>query len=166
MSRVLLTGATGFIGRRAVAPLLAAGHDVHAVTSRAERSGDERVSWHRADLLAGADVVREVAPEVLVHFAWYVEPGRFWTAPENVRWVEASLAALRAFAEGPGRRAVMAGTSAEYDWGAADRSCHERATPLRPATLYGAAKRGLHGVAERYAEQAGFELAWGRIFFV
>ena len=44
--------------------------------------------------------------------------------------------------------------------------CHEQRTPLRPATLYGAAKHALHTVAARYAEQAGFELAWGRIFFV
>ena len=44
--------------------------------------------------------------------------------------------------------------------------CHEQRTPLRPATLYGAAKHALHTAAAPYAEQAGFELAWGRIFFV
>jgi nucleoside-diphosphate-sugar epimerase len=166
VSRVLLTGATGFIGRHALAPLAAAGHELHAVTTREEPRGEDRVTWHRADLLRSADVVAEVAPELLLHLAWYVEPGRFWTSPVNVRWVEASLAALRAFAEGGGKRAVLAGTSAEYDWHAAEERCHEDGTPLRPATLYGAAKHALHCVAERYAEQAGFELAWGRIFFV
>ena len=95
-----------------------------------------------------------------------MEPGRFWTAPENVRWVEASLALLRAFADAGGRRAVIAGTSAEYDWTPRSERFHEERTPLRPATLYGAAKHALHTVAARYAEQAGFELAWGRIFFV
>jgi nucleoside-diphosphate-sugar epimerase len=163
-----------------VGPLLEAGHEVHAVSRRAEPRGDgpravaagatptldERVTWHRADLLESADVAAEVAPELLLHLAWYVEPGRYWSAPENVRWVEASLALLRAFAHGPGRRAVLAGTSAEYDWDAVGGRCHERNTPLRPATLYGAAKHGLHSVAERYAEQAGFELAWGRVFFL
>jgi nucleoside-diphosphate-sugar epimerase len=110
--------------------------------------------------------VADVAPEVLLHLAWYVEPGRFWTAPDNVRWVEASLAMLRAFAGTHGRRAVVAGTSAEYDWRSAGERCHEQRTPLRPVTLYGAAKHALRVVAERYAEQEGFELAWGRIFFV
>jgi nucleoside-diphosphate-sugar epimerase len=166
VSRVLVTGATGFLGRHVLAPLVAAGHELHAVTTRENPSGSEPVTWHRADLLAGADVVAEVAPEVLVHLAWYVEPGRFWTAPVNVRWVEGSLAALRAFADAGGRRAVIAGTSAEYDWQAAGERCHEEETPLRPATLYGAAKHSLHSVAERYAELAGFELAWGRIFFL
>lgn len=166
MSRLLLTGATGFVGRHAMAPLLAAGHEVHAVTTRQEPGDGDGVAWHRADLLSSADVVAEVAPETLLHLAWYVEPGRFWTAPENVRWVEASLALLRAFADSGGRRAVMAGTCAEYDWDAVGERCDEHRTPLRPATLYGAAKHALHGVAARYAEQAGFELAWGRIFFV
>ena len=166
MSRVLLTGATGFIGRHTIAPLLAAGHNVHAVTTRKKANGDHRVTWHRADLLAGPDIVVETKPDVLLHLAWYVKPGRFWTASENVKWVEASLALLRAFGEAGGRRAVVAGTSAEYDWSVVGERCHEQYTPLRPTTLYGAAKHALHCVAARYAEQTGFELAWGRIFFV
>ena len=166
MSRVLLTGATGFIGRQAVGPLLAAGHELHAVTTQEAPGGPDGVIWHRADLLASPDVVTEVAPEILVHLAWYVEPGLFWTAPENVRWVEASLALLRAFAGAGGRRAVVAGTSAEYQWLGLGGPCHEQRTPLRPATLYGGAKHALNQVAALYAEQAGFELAWGRVFFV
>jgi nucleoside-diphosphate-sugar epimerase len=162
VSRILLTGATGFIGRHVLGRLTG---DVHAVTTRPPPAG-EGVTWHRADLLSGAEIVAAVRPEVLVHLAWYVEPGRYWTAPENIRWVEASLALLRAFAAAGGRRAVIAGTSAEYDWRAPGERCQEETTPLKPATLYGAAKHALHTAAARYAEQAGFELAWGRIFFV
>ncbi|WP_028062468.1 NAD-dependent epimerase/dehydratase family protein [Solirubrobacter soli] len=164
MSRVLLTGATGFLGRHVAGRLLAAGHEVHAVTTGEPR--DDALVWHRADLLAATDVVPTVRPEVLVHLAWYVEHGKFWSAPENVRWVEASLALLRAFAAAGGQRAVLAGTCAEYDWTDLGDRCEELATPLRPATLYGAAKHGLHTVAAGFAEQAGFELAWGRIFFI
>ena len=159
MSRVLLTGASGFIGRHAIAPLLQAGHEVHAV-SRTPVAG---VQWHEADLLEDpASVVRSVEPEVLVHLAWYAEHGKFWTSPENLRWVEASLALLRAFG---GRRAVLAGTCAEYDWTVEQDALAEDA-PTRPATLYGAAKHALHTVAAAYAQQAGFELAWGRVFFL
>jgi nucleoside-diphosphate-sugar epimerase len=165
MSRVLLTGATGFIGRHAIAPLVAAGHEVHAV-SRAP-AHDDRVTWHRADLLdARTDVVTEVGPDAMLHFAWYAEHGLFWAAPENVRWVEASLRMLRQFAEAGGARAVLAGTCAEYDWRVDVPAYEERRSPLRPATLYGSAKHALHTVASAYAEQAGFELAWGRIFFL
>jgi nucleoside-diphosphate-sugar epimerase len=165
VSRLLLTGATGFLGRHAIPSLLAAGYEVHAVTRRPPPDRDG-VVWHRADLLTGPAVVAEVEPELLLHLAWYVEPGRFWTAPENVRWLEGSLALLRAFHAAGGRRAVMAGTCAEYDWDALGELCDEERTPLRPATLYGAAKHALHVVGARYAAQVGLELAWGRIFFL
>ncbi|MCW3013104.1 MAG: NAD(P)-dependent oxidoreductase [Solirubrobacterales bacterium] len=167
MSRVLVTGATGFIGRGTLAPLVAAGHEVHAVSTRpAPASSYDGVAWHQADLLTDPEaVIVRARPDVLVHLAWYTEHGRFWTAPENVRWVEASLALLRAFATAGGRRAVLAGTCAEYDWTTEAPTLVERVSPLAPATLYGHAKAGLHEVAAGYAEQAGFELAWGRVFF-
>jgi nucleoside-diphosphate-sugar epimerase len=157
MSRVLLTGGTGFIGRHVSEALARRGYgEVHAVS---------RADGH--DLLepgAAERAVAEVEPTHLLHLAWYAEHGAFWTSPENLRWVEASLALLRAFADAGGERAVLAGTCAEYDW--AHGFCSEGVTPLEPATLYGGAKHALHTVAARHAEQAGYELGWGRIFFV
>jgi nucleoside-diphosphate-sugar epimerase len=162
MSRVVLTGATGFIGRHALDTLLAQGHEVHALGRT--RGADARgVTWHEADLLEGSGVVEEVQPEILVHLAWYAEHGKFWSSPENVRWVEASLALLRSFARVGGRRAVIAGTCAEYEW---SRDVYQETAPLGPGTLYGAAKQGLHVVSSAFAEQAGVSLAWGRVFFV
>ena len=162
MSRVLLTGATGFVGRYTLAALVEAGNEVHAVARR--RGPDTRgVIWHEADLLAGCEVVEEVRPEILVHLAWYAEHGKFWSSPENVRWVEASLALLRSFGTAGGKRAVMAGTCAEYEW---SRAVYREDAPKKPHTLYGACKRGLHVVARAWAEQAGVALAWGRLFFM
>lgn len=162
MSRVLLTGASGFIGRHALTALSDAGHEVHAV-ARHRGPHAPGVIWHEADLLAGCAVVSEVAPEVLVHLAWYAEHGKFWDAPENVRWVQASLELLQEFAAAGGRRVVMAGTCAEYEW---SRELYPEDAPLRPSTLYGAAKHGLHTVAAAYAQQLGLSLAWGRLFFL
>ena len=103
---------------------------------------------------------------MLLHLAWYVEPGRYWTAPENVHWVEARWRCCgrspKPGVGGPSSPARLPSTTGD----AVGERCHEQRTPLRPATLYGAAKHALHCVAARYAEQAGFELAWGRIFFV
>jgi nucleoside-diphosphate-sugar epimerase len=160
----MLTGATGFIGRHALTALTQAGHEVHAV---ARRGGPELVgvTWYEADLLAGAEFVTETRPEVLVHLAWYAEHARFWTSIENVRWVEASLELLRAFAAAGGRRVVMAGTCAEYEWGR-EQDLNEHDSPLRPSTLYGVCKDALRRVASAYASEAALELAWGRLFFL
>lgn len=165
MSTVLLTGATGFVGAAAIAPLLDAGHDVHAVA----RSGGsiEGVRWHAVDLLDDeqtAALVANVRPQLLLHFAWYAEHGRFWTAPENLDWVGATLHLLRVFRESGGVRAVLAGSCAEYQWGAPTLS--EAGTALEPATLYGTGKHATRLVAESYARASGLELAWGRIFFL
>lgn len=176
MSRVLLTGAAGFLGSRALRSLLDAGHEVHAVgrgeprgevlaPSEREAGATEQLTWHRADLTdpaAAEALAQRVRAEGLLHMAWYVEHGRYWQAPENVVWVEASLRLLRCFAEAGGRRAVMAGTCAEYEWSRERYS--EQDAPLNPATLYGVAKDATRRVAERFAANAGIELAWGRIF--
>jgi nucleoside-diphosphate-sugar epimerase len=166
VSRVLLTGATGFVGRHALDALARDGHEVHAV-ARSAGPATAGVSWHALDLLApgapGQALIADVEPEVLVHLAWYAAHGKFWNSAENLRWVECSLALLRAFALAGGRRAVIAGTCAEYDW---SLQCLDEDAPLRPATLYGAAKHGLRIVAQAFCEQAQLELAWGRLFFL
>jgi nucleoside-diphosphate-sugar epimerase len=171
MSRVLLTGATGLIGSRAIAPLLEAGHEVHALARdpRApaeDRGGGSDVTWHAVDLLeqrATRAVADKLKADALLHFAWYAEHGRFWAAPENLAWVGATLNLLRFFGEAGGARAVLAGSCAEYGW-ATDEICSEASTPLRPATLYGTTKHATQIVASAYAQCAGIELAWGRIF--
>ena len=79
--RVLVTGATGLIGRPAVGLLAEAGYEVHAVAHRRSVSPAERgagVIWHNADLLAaeaGSAVVFRVRPSLLLHLAWSASPG-------------------------------------------------------------------------------------------
>jgi len=167
MSRVLVTGATGFIGRQALTPLLGAGHEVHAIsTTDAPAWSPPGVVWHRSDLLSDpAGAVIAVRPQRLLHLAWYTAHGSFWTSPENLRWVAATLELTRAFAAAGGERLVAAGSCAEYEWGL-QGPCVERVTPLRAATLYGACKDAARAVLEAAAEELGLQVAWGRIFFL
>ncbi len=59
---------------------------------------------------------REVQPTHLLHFAWIATPGVYWDSAENFRWVSAGERLLRSFRAHGGRRVVMAGSCAEYDW--------------------------------------------------
>ena len=166
MRKVLLTGATGFIGRHCLPALLKSGYEVHATFARAPLDGFDGVRWHQSDLLAVEQVrslVDEVRPTHLLHFAWVVTPGAFWSSPDNFRWVQASLELLQCFAANGGQRAVMAGTCAEYNWKYG--YCVEGVTPLEPSTVYGTCKHALHAMQEALAAQSGLSAAWGRIFF-
>ena len=171
MKRVLVTGASGFIGRHTLAALACLGYEVHAVARR-ESDAPDGVVWHRADLHDTAAIpalLDAVAPTHLLHLAWYVEPGEFWTSPENSRWLKTSHSLAEAFAAKAGRRAVFAGTCAEYDWtslAATNGFCSEARTPLAPATIYGSAKHALYGLCEALARANKMSFAWGRIFFL
>jgi nucleoside-diphosphate-sugar epimerase len=169
MSRVLITGAGGFIGRHTLEPLLDAGFEVHAITSSKPPSDvPAAVCWHRSDLLEPGPVgelMDELRPSHLLHLAWYIEPPAHVTAPINLDWVQASIRLLRAFGETGGLRALLLGTAAEYTPGSSVH-CIEDVTSTCPSSLYSAAKHGFHLIAAAWAEQAGVALAWGRIFNV
>jgi len=166
---VLVSGAGGFIGLPTIVRLAGQGSEVHALSTRAYPPQLPGVRWHRLDLFDTRSVdelVGELAPEQLIHLAWCTETGRCLHAPENVTWVERSLHLLRAFVRCGGRRAVMLGTCAEYDWSAVDGPFCELTSAPAPATLYGVAKDALRRVASAYLAQEEVELAWARPFFL
>jgi len=108
--------------------------------------------------------VSATRPSHLLHFAWNVEHGKYWSSPSNLEWLAASLQLIKLFQELGGQRVVGAGTCAEYEWSGGTSRCVEQETPLKPATLYGAAKNALRQVAESFAGANDLEFAWGRIF--
>jgi nucleoside-diphosphate-sugar epimerase len=167
VTRVLVTGATGFVGRHAIEPLCRSGCEVHTV-SRTPRRSVHGEQWHSADLFDAAsrqELLRDVAPERLLHLAWTVEHGQFWHDPVNLEWVEVTSAFAEEFAAAGGHRVVAAGTCAEYDWSALEgKSCREFETPCRPHTLYGTTKHRLRIRLEAIAQRRRLSLAWGRLF--
>ena len=165
MERVLVTGATGFIGRHCLPVLSTKAVEVHAVSSRPIPDEARTAIWHRVDLLdprEASHLVAKLEATHLLHFAWITEPGEYWTSADNSRWVEASLSLVRAFARHRGQRVVIAGSCAEYDWSGG--WCSETDTPLLPATPYGISKNSLRLKVDALARQTGLSTAWGRIF--
>jgi nucleoside-diphosphate-sugar epimerase len=161
--RVLLTGASGFIGRYVLNLLVDAGID--AVVVGRSRPDGYSGDFVEADLLQSEDykgLVQIARASHLIHLAWYAEHGQYWTSPLNLRWVEASVRLVEAFCADGGQKVVTAGTCAEYDWSFG--FCREDVTPLSPATLYGTAKDATCRLLDAVCKVYQTQLAWGRIF--
>jgi UDP-glucose 4-epimerase len=73
--RVLITGASGFIGRSLALRLQSVGCEVHG-TSRFDRNEDELlINWHQGsfeDLAAVQNIIHEVKPDIIFHLSGMV----------------------------------------------------------------------------------------------
>ena len=174
--RVLVTGASGFIGRWSVPALLALGFEVHALVSASHGSAMPEelrgADVHRGELLHEAAIdalMHLIRPTHLLHFAWIAEPGVYWHSADNFRWLSASEHLLRRFHAAGGRRVVMAGSCAEYDW-SGPGVCDEYASPLADdasagTPAYAACKLRLQRYLAEFCARQRVSSAWGRIFF-
>lgn len=165
MKRLLITGATGFIGEPA-ARLAREHFDVHLAARKPLAAS--HATYHACDLLAPdapAKLIQAVRPTYLLHLAWNATPGVYLTAPDNQKWFEASQRLLVAFAQNGGRRAVTVGSCAEYDWSSAG-VCREADTPTRPHTPYGQSKLALGTWATGFGRLRDVPTAHARLFWM
>ncbi len=171
MARLLLTGASGFIGAAVLARLASEGHGVVALHSGRSAPPPEShgVTWQALDLLDAAPeeiaaLVGQAGITHCIHAAWYTNHADYLTAPINRDWLEASLRIASGFRAGGGQRFTGLGTCLEYDV-TVDAPLSETGTPIRPDTLYACCKADLW---ERLQAEAGdgADLAWVRVFFV
>lgn len=172
MKRVLITGAAGFFGANAMRSFDPGQWEVHGL----DRPGVDRerlnatapdAKVHEVDLLdpnAVRAIVNEVKPDLAVHLAWYVVPGKFWAAPENIDHLNASFGLCRALVDVGCKRIVTAGTCFEYDVANAKAPLSED-SPTKPTLLYSAAKLAMFEVLRQAAKGWGISYAHLRFFY-
>jgi len=161
--RVLVTGASGFLGRPLVSALRGAGCDV--VTVGRAPAATSSVTHLVADLLKPdemATAVRRASATHLAHLAWHVAHHDFWTSPLNDAWADASVALARQFLAHGGHHIISAGSCAEY--APAGAAMLEEQADLGPTTRYGRAKVDAHRRIHAACAETGGLCSWGRIF--
>lgn len=139
--RVLVTGATGFIGRHLVRALVDGGADVTALV----RPGSPRAAGppHTAtadleDIDAIADVLHRTGARIVFHLVGKRPRGQAEPAHACVRANVATTAAvLSAVMRGRVQRVVTLGTAEEYGVYAGPQREDQ---PLQPRSVYGASK--------------------------
>jgi UDP-glucose 4-epimerase len=122
--RLLVTGASGFIGGRLCRRAVEEGATVHAVSRRREGTS-EGISWERADVTdheAVEALVRRCRPDAVVHLASEVSGGRDrdLVLPMLQANLVAAVNVMLACSASGCRRLVLAGSMEEPDLGDPD----------------------------------------------
>ncbi|MFE4464985.1 NAD-dependent epimerase/dehydratase family protein [Oerskovia sp. NPDC056781] len=165
MTRILVTGANGYIGAHVVTALLRAGVTVLA----ADRSADAVSRYPKGvipvegDIFADPERLFERAGEVdtVLHLAWekgfvHNDPVHIRRLPDHLRFFEAAI--------GAGVTHLVAlGTMHEvgYHEGAIDES-----TPTNPRSLYGIAKDALRRSLGVVTDGKGVAVQWLRCYYI
>ena len=166
--KVIVTGATGFIGRHLVKKILQNGHKVIAVARNLKRA--EEIEWFDEVRFVQTDLHRNYFPvieeldgvDALIHLAWPGLPnyqGSFHIFQNLI----SDIAFLKACLGSGLPRLLVAGTCLEYGMqsGALTEDLN-----TRPTTPYGFAKDTLRKSLEFYQNEIDFNLQWLRLFYM
>ncbi|WP_339495107.1 NAD-dependent epimerase/dehydratase family protein [Pseudomonas sp. RA_105y_Pfl2_P56] len=166
--KVLVTGATGFVGRHLVSALLARGCTVRAVARNAETAqgmpwinGVEFVSAdiHAADL----DVIALTeGVDALAHLAWPGLPNyrALFHFEHNLM---ADYRFIKGAVEAGVKQVLVTGTCFEYGMQSGPLS---ETTEPQPSNPYGLAKHTLHLFLQNLQQEQPFTLQWARLFYL
>jgi nucleoside-diphosphate-sugar epimerase len=167
--RVLLTGATGFLGSHVLRQLLKERADVAVLL----RPDSDR--WRIEELLSkvtviegdlkniedAGDAIRAFRPEAVCHLAWSGVQRSFRNQPLQFENVARTARLVLLAAEAGCRTWLGFGSQAEYK--AKDSAVRED-DPLEPDTLYGASKLAAGQVSRILCAQEGIRWNWLRVF--
>jgi UDP-glucose 4-epimerase len=170
MRRVLITGATGFLGSYVARAVLRRGYTVGALM----RPQTDR--WRIQDLLpslidlpgdltdirAAREAICAFAPEATIHLAWFGVGNQH---RNDLKQIEANLVPalhLQQLVHEAGcRHWIGLGSQAEYG---AQSQVIDETTPTSPTTLYGATKLSACVLAQCLCAEYDMRFVWLRLF--
>lgn len=162
--RVLITGATGFLGYHITKACLDAGHEVLCLrrpTSKNPFAPEyaERIGWFELDQLEAEGKVRAFSPDVLIHAAWEGLERKFRdddnAQRRNVKLQE-QLLSLFSY-----KQVIVLGSMEEYGYPGV---CMTENTPVAPFSAYTRAKIECFEAFRDFALKGGLEWQWIRVF--
>jgi len=168
---VLLTGATGFVGRQVLQALGKQGVQVRVVI-REDTQARLAVLDNVEEIIKTPDIFFESADwwadsckgiNTVIHSAWYAEPGQYLQSAKNIDCLTGSLQLAKGAAKAGVRRLIGIGTCFEYDLTGGVLSVE---TPLHPLTPYAGTKAAAFMALSQWLPAQGIEFAWCRLFYL
>jgi len=169
--RILVTGATGFIGSAFVQRAATAGHSIGAMVRHLDAAVAQLGHLPNVTFLAGSlaappwDAITAFAPETCLHSAWIATPGVYLESPANTEYAQWTVEFAKGLRDQGLRHFVGLGTCIEYDTRSASRALIEDETPLHPTSLYARMKNTTRAALADELDHSATTFAWARIFF-
>ena len=166
--KVLVTGATGFIGQHLIKRLLESQHQVIATSRDAEKA--KSCKWYNKVLYVQRDL-NDIEgdmyeyfqnPDMLIHLGWEGLPN--YNKPFHIeRNLPCSYYLIKNLLENGLKKLLVLGTCFEY--GLQEGLLNED-MPARPITYYGLAKDTLRRYIKQFKRKYDFQYQWIRLFYV
>ncbi len=160
--KIVVTGATGFVGRHVVAALAARGHDIIAAARHAPEVLPDKVRFVAFDMTRDDPVAAFGVPDVLIHLAWPGLPNYkdLFHFEDNL---PASYRLIKAMVLAGVKQVLVTGTCFEYGM---QSGCLSEDGPVLPSNPYGLAKDTLRRELEMLGARHSFILQWARLFYM
>ena len=170
-SKILLTGATGFVGRQILKSLQYEDVDIILIirdwaqnkiinknriikTILTKDLFAEDINWWR-EACSGVDII--------IHSAWYTEPVKYLLSDKNIDCLQGTLNLAKGAIYSGVKKFVGIGTCFEYDLSGGVLSA---STPLHPITPYASAKAAAYLTLSQWFHVKKIDFTWCRLFYL